>query len=106
MGRKERGLYPGPSIVISGIGRCSGRKARVDDRQAPYEEAEGGRHDSDPTQLATAGARADPDEAGTATAIPRMNLQREKEASCACRRRPAVLRIAHLLLHLMMPSPS
>lgn len=73
MGTKEREFLAQSPSVMLGNGRCPERKARVDDRQAPCEMAEGGRHDGDPTQLASAGARADHDEAGTLIGTPRIN---------------------------------
>lgn len=70
MGTKERGLLAQSPNVMLGNGRCPERKARVDDRQTPCEKAEGGRHDSDPTQRASAGAKADHDEAGKPIGTP------------------------------------
>lgn len=67
MGREEHGFCQKAIQCYYGLW-ITLREEGASGRQTPQarEEAEVGRHDSDPTQLASAGARADSNEAGTA----------------------------------------
>lgn len=67
MGREEHGFGQRAIECYGGLWTTLGEEG-ANRRQTPRacEEAEVGRHDIDPTQLASAGAMADSDEAGTA----------------------------------------
>lgn len=82
----------------------------MDNRQPPCEETEGGeaRQRSDATSKCRSKSRSR--RGRNDTAIPRINHTREGDElrlqHAACRRRLPVLHTAHLVFHLVMPSPS